>query len=59
MMKGFERGRTVLEFDKVLENASACAYTEGGKKKILGTVPSEDRVVVERLLDETTEALNF
>lgn len=59
MMKGFERGRTVLEFDKVLENASACAYTEGGKKKILGTVPSEDRVVVERLLDETTEALEL
>ena len=58
-MKGFNRGQTVLEFDKILSIASTFAYTEGGKQAILESAPSSDPVVVTRLLDETEEALEL
>jgi len=58
-MKGFTRGQSVLEFDKILSIASTFAYTEGGKQAILASVPSPDPVVVTRLLDETEEALEL
>ena len=58
-MKGFEKGRTVLEFDKIMAIAAGFAYTESGKEAILGSIPSTDPVVVNRKLDETEEALEL
>lgn len=58
-LKGFERGRTVLEFDKIAAAASAFAYTDDGKRAVEACKPSPDPVVVNRLLDETEEALEL
>ena len=58
-MKGFEKGRTVLEFDKIMAIAAGFAYTESGKEAILGSIPSTDPVQVNRKLDETEEALEL
>ena len=58
-MKGFNKGKTVLEFDKIMSIASGFAYTDSGKQAILDSVPSPDPVVVNRLLDETEEALHL
>lgn len=58
-LKGIERGRTVLEFDKILAAASSCAYTDAGKEAMTRCVPSSDPVVVGRLLDETEQALDL
>ena len=58
-VKGIERGRTVLEFDKIASAASAFAHTDGGKQAIEACMPSADPVVVNRLLDETEEALEL
>lgn len=57
--KGFQKGRTVLEFDKVVAAACTFAYTEGGRQAIASCEPSCDPVVVNRLLDETEEALEL
>ncbi len=58
-MKDFARGKTVLEFDKITAAAASFAYTEGGKQGVIDCVPSTDPVTVERLLDETEEALEL
>ena len=57
-MKYFERAAHALEFDKVLSNISAFAHSEGGKASILAMQPSDDPAVVQRMLDETEEALH-
>lgn len=58
-LKGFERGRTVLEFDKIVSTAAIFAYTDGGRHAVEACIPSPDPVVVNRLLDETEEALEL
>ena len=58
-MKGFEKGKIVLEFDKIMAIAAGFAYTDSGKSAILDSYPSSDPVVVNRRLDETEEALEL
>ena len=58
-MKGFEKGKIVLEFDKIMAIAAGFAYTDSGKSAILDSYPSSDPVVVNRRLDETEEAVEL
>ena len=47
---------SILEFDKIREMLAAICPTEGAKKRALTLEPSSDRVKIERMLKETTEA---
>ena len=58
-MKGFNKAKTVLEYDKIIAYASSFATTDAARQKLLETTPSTDGVVVTRLLDETEQALDL
>ena len=58
-MKGFQKARTVLEYDKIISQVASYAVTASAKANIIEIVPSVDGVVVSRLLDETEQALNL
>ena len=47
---------SILEFDKIREMLAAICPTDGAKKRALTLEPSSDRVKIERMLKETTEA---
>lgn len=48
-----------LEFDKILDILASYADNEYAKQLILDTVPSDDKVVIDRLQDETTAAFEL
>ncbi|MDD4163848.1 MAG: endonuclease MutS2 [Eubacteriales bacterium] len=56
MKDGFAKSLKTLEFDKILRILSSLAATEGAAERILNLFPSDDDVIVNRLLDETTRA---
>ena len=56
-MKGFEKSRHTLEYDKIIESVASFATTDCAKAKIREYYPSDDAVVVKRRLDETEQAL--
>ena len=58
-MDRFGRSLATLEYDKILNILSSLAATEGAAEQILSLTPSSDRVVVQRLLDETTKAVEM
>ncbi|MBR4287889.1 MAG: endonuclease MutS2, partial [Clostridia bacterium] len=55
-MKPFEKAVTILEYDKILEQLSACCDVEAGKEKILTLRPEKDYDRVLRLQKETRSA---
>lgn len=48
-----------LEFDKILDILASYADSEYAKQLILETVPSDDKVIIDRLQDETTAAFEL
>ena len=58
-MKGFDRAKTILEYDKIIQRASSFAVTNSARTSLLDTIPQTDSVIISRLLDETEEALNL
>lgn len=58
-MKGFEKAKTILEYDKIISYVSSFATTTPAKSKLLASVPETDPVIISRLLDETEQALNL
>ncbi len=58
-MKGFQRANTILEYDKIISRVASFAATASGHALLGDTIPSTDKVIVSRLLDETEEALNL
>ncbi len=58
-MKGFTKARTVLEYDKIIDQVASFAVTDTAKDGILSTIPATDSVVIKRLLDETEQALEL
>ncbi|MBO4453098.1 MAG: endonuclease MutS2, partial [Clostridia bacterium] len=58
-MKGFERSKFILEYDKIIARVAERAVTAGAKRELAQTVPSDDPAVVERLLNETGTALEL
>ncbi len=58
-MKGFNKARIVLEYDKIIEHVSTYAVTASARNGIISAVPATDAAIVSRLLDETEEALNL
>ena len=58
-MNNFDKSMKTLEYDKILKIISSLAATEGAADEILGLVPSDDIVTVNRLLDETTAAVGM
>lgn len=55
-MKGFDRARKILEFDKITALLADCAPTEGSAEIVRSLQPQTDAYTVNRLLDETTDA---
>ena len=55
-MKGFDKARKILEFDKIAEMLAGCAPTEGAAEIVRQLKPHTDLYTVNRLLDETTDA---
>jgi len=55
-MKPFEKAVSILEYDKILEQLSACCDVEAGKEKILTLRPEKDYDRVLRLQKETRSA---
>ncbi len=55
-MADFEQAMRTLEYDKILLQLSECARTEGAKQRIMTMRPTDDIVVVRRLLQETDDA---
>jgi len=58
-MNGFERTRTVLEYDKITENLAQYAVTDGAKAKLRALEPSCDLHTVDKMLEETERALEL
>ena len=58
-MTGFEKAKKILEYDKIITHAATFATTASAKQKLLDTIPATDAVIIERLLDETEEALSL
>ena len=58
-MKGFTKARTILEYDKIINQVATFAVTDFAKGTIKETVPEIDSVIISRLLDETEEALGL
>ncbi len=58
-MKGFNKAKTILEYDKIINYAASFATTASAKKKLSETVPETDAVIISRLLDETEQALDL
>lgn len=58
-MKGFKRAKSILEYDKIISRVSSFATTSCAKDALNNLVPFTDAVVIERLLNETEEALNL
>lgn len=55
-MKYINKARVLLEYDKVLSQIAAMARTEGAAELIRKTEPTDDIVVVKRLLAQTAKA---
>ena len=55
-MKYINKARVLLEYDKVLSQIASMARTEGAAGLILKTEPTDDIVVVKRLLAQTAKA---
>ncbi len=58
-MNGFNRAKTILEYDKIISRVSNFATTNSAKAKLLEQIPETDPVIVSRLLDETEQALSL
>ncbi|MBR0230904.1 MAG: endonuclease MutS2 [Clostridia bacterium] len=58
-MNGFDRTKTVLEYDKITASLAQYAVTDGAKEKLRALEPSCDLHTVEKLLDETERALEL
>ncbi len=58
-MNGFNRAKTILEYDKIINKVSNFATTNNAKIKLLEQIPETDPVIVSRLLDETEQALSL
>ncbi len=58
-MKGFSKARTILEYDKIINQVSSFAVTDFAKSAIKETVPETGAVKISRLLDETEQALDL
>ena len=58
-MKGFSKARTVLEYDKIINQVSTFAVTSAAKEIVSAYEPSTDAVIINRLLDETEQALEL
>ncbi|HAN21697.1 MAG: hypothetical protein A2Y15_02085 [Clostridiales bacterium GWF2_36_10] len=56
-MNRFDKSLKTLEYDKILGILASLSSTEGAAEQILSLTPSDDMVVVNRLLDETTRAV--
>ena len=54
-MKYINKARVLLEYDKVLSQIASMARTEGAAELILKTEPTDDIVVVKRLLAQTAK----
>lgn len=59
MSELYEKSLLKLELDRVLEQLSACAGSQEGKKACLQLRPSSDLDTVCHLLEETTDASNL
>ena len=55
-MKYINKARVLLEYDKVLSQIASMARTEGAAELIRQTEPTDDIVVVKRLLAQTAKA---
>lgn len=58
-MDRFSKSLKTLEYDKILSILSSLSSTEGAAEQILSLTPSYDMVIVNRLLDETTRAVEM
>lgn len=58
-MNGFQRSKTILEYDKIINKVSSYAVTARAKEILLSYEPKTDPVVISRLLDETEQALEL
>ena len=58
-MKGFERAKTILEYDKIIARVASFAITKSANISICDIIPQTDEIIVSRMLDETEEALNL
>ncbi|MBP5156129.1 MAG: endonuclease MutS2 [Clostridia bacterium] len=58
-MNGFDRTRTVLEYDKITESLAQYAVTDGAKAKLRALEPSCDLHTVDKMLEETERALEL
>ncbi len=58
-MNGFQRAKTILEYDKIINKVSSYAVTAFAKETLENYEPKIDSFVISRLLDETEEALNL
>ena len=58
-MKGFNKAKTILEYDKIINYVSSFAVTAPAKNLLKETIPETDSVIISRLLDETEEALSL
>ena len=58
-MKGFNKAKTILEYDKIISTVASYATTYAAAEKLLNVIPETDSVIISRLLDETDEALGL
>ena len=58
-MKGFQKSKTILEYNKITALVAAHCMTEPAKAAFADIEPSDDEAVVNRLLDETEQALGL
>jgi len=58
-MKGFNRAKTILEYDKIISKVASFAVTKSANASICEMCPQTDGVIISRMLDETEEALNL
>ncbi len=58
-MKSFERTRTILEYGKIALRVASMASTAGARSALAAMEPTDDAVVVQRLLEETSKALEM
>ena len=58
-MKGFERSKTILEYDKITEKIASFACTDGAKEAVSLMRPTDDLFTADRLLDETANAYDL
>ncbi len=58
-MKGFLRARTILEYDKIINQVASFAVTSTAKEIVSQYEPATDATIINRLLDETEQALDL